>query len=554
MRPWTRAATATALLLSLVVPDTAQALEGGQRSTDPQWREVPAPVRPDSAARSAELAARDAAMAADIERLRARLERVPSEALMTQLHEQLRAINNNYGWVPETQMVYGKRSVVPMLRNQNRMPPRLLQAFVQLRDDLAARGADLIIVPLVPTPHFEAHRLVDGIDATHEYYPGWTEMTIEMLEAGLEIIDTVDEFRAEAENPILVSWANDFHTGSTGRQIAARALAERLQRYDFAQELAPNRERWTVTERERTGAMWPQRISTVNGAIESTKAHRRRTGLQAFPEGTRTWNTRKGPVALKQDAPEAMADGITSRTFGFLQLEGPNDADLRRNDLVFIGDSQLHSAVYGAGLPEFYMAAVGGRFRWGSKSWKGFSPPDIYSEVVPDTAHHPRVVVLSFLPKYFWFAYDRRSGEPQPSKYGPRPMPAFDGGNSGQPAFTGSAEMRVRVVTVSDKRDPDDLDYDEALTQTSVEVLDGPHQGATVALRYWAMAGGEWLDGVDSVQRGQTLTLTVAPWDEAIAAERALAEHMIFDETNLPMGTPAVFVTGGSLALDQLRR
>ena len=72
-----------------------------------------------------------------------------------------------------------------------------------------------------------------------------------------------------------------------------------------------------------------------------------------------------------------------------------------------IGDNGLHSAVFGSGLPSFIMNEVGGNFRWGSKSWSGFSPPEIYREVVPDSAVQPRVVVLAFLPKYFWHAYDR---------------------------------------------------------------------------------------------------------------------------------------------------
>ena len=146
---------------------------------------------------------------------------------MAELHTRLQEVYDNFGWVPESEMVYGRRSIAPMLKKQNTVPKNLIKALVQLDRDFKARGIDLIILPLVPNPHFHAHTLVDGIGPDQDYYPGWTEMTIEMLENDLEVIDTVEEFRAEAENDILVSWVNDFHTGSLGRQIAAKKLAER---------------------------------------------------------------------------------------------------------------------------------------------------------------------------------------------------------------------------------------------------------------------------------------------------------------------------------------
>ena len=101
------------------------------------------------------------------------------------------------------------------------MPKNLLAALKQLNEDFKARDIDFIFVPLVPTPQFAAHTLVDGIEANTDYYPGWTEMMIELLENDIEIVDTTEEFRAAAEDDVLVSWANDFHTGSRGRQIAA---------------------------------------------------------------------------------------------------------------------------------------------------------------------------------------------------------------------------------------------------------------------------------------------------------------------------------------------
>ena len=88
----------------------------------------------------------------------------------------------------------------PILQLRVGVPEGLLAAFVQFRNDLAARGADLVLLPLAPTPFFETHRLFDGVDAKTEIYPGWTRMMIQLLEADIEVIDTVDEFRSGAGN------------------------------------------------------------------------------------------------------------------------------------------------------------------------------------------------------------------------------------------------------------------------------------------------------------------------------------------------------------------
>jgi len=162
------------LLLPLAWAGHAVALEGAETSNHKDWRNATPHALPSAEERAAELSAREQAIAAEIDRLEQRLKAVPSEAKMRELHQKLKVIDKNFGWEPDSQMVYGRRAIDPMLRNQHTMPKNLLAAFVQLDRDLKARDVDLIILPLVPTPMFHAHTLVDGIDAEDEYYPGWT--------------------------------------------------------------------------------------------------------------------------------------------------------------------------------------------------------------------------------------------------------------------------------------------------------------------------------------------------------------------------------------------
>ena len=233
-----------------------------------------------------------------------------------------------------------------------------MKKFLQLKKDLAARGADMIIMPFAPNPQYAGHLLVDGIEADQDYYPGWSEMVIQLLENDIEVIDTVTEFRQAAGSEVQLAWPNDFHTASLGRQIAAKALAERLQRYDFARELAPNKDKWKTTQKSTNCKK--TRITTVNGAIG-----RFRTSQVA--EGARTWPSKRPNtvMALKPDAPPNLMDEVEKVQVNYLEISGPKDTSLMRTDFVMIGDSQLHSAVYGAGLPAFIMSEVGGIFPLG---------------------------------------------------------------------------------------------------------------------------------------------------------------------------------------------
>ena len=246
-------------VLGVSMMGNLNALEGGSTSTSEPWKNVTPYSKPDASTRTKEKAARQADIQAEVARLQARLKTAPSPEKMAELHGKLQTIVDNFGWEPQQEMVYGIRSAQPMLRGQNTMPKNLLSALKQLNEDFKARDIDFIFVPLVPTPQFAAHTLVDGIEADQDYYPGWTEDDDKLLEHDIEVVDTV-EIRASAEDDVLVSWANDFHTGSRGRQIAAEALAKRLQRYDFARELQKNANKAEVKEASKTGTMMPQRI------------------------------------------------------------------------------------------------------------------------------------------------------------------------------------------------------------------------------------------------------------------------------------------------------
>ncbi len=561
------------------------ALEGAKTSSDGVFRTLKPKTDVSPAMRKTELEARARAMAADKAAIQADLKKVPSADKMEELKQALQQVHKAYGWEPKSQLVYGRRSIDPMIKGQDRMPANLLKAFVQLNEDLKARGTDLILLPLAPTPHFHAHTLVDGIGPEDEYYPGWRKMVLEMIEADLEVVDSIGAFRKQAENPVLVSWANDFHTGSTGRKLAAQALRERLQRYDFIRELEGNQSQWTSEVTSRTGASLPQRILVVNGAMMSSTEYwqKKEPGLKRWeakkkgpvPEdaGLIVFKGKKGSSALRPDAPQEMIAALRKLTFQLVNLKftGSEEA-LARTELAMIGDSQLHSAVYGSGLPEFIQAELGGRFRWGSKSWSGFSPPEIYREVVPDSTVQPRVVVLAFLPKYFWHSYDRQGKvNEEANKYKPRPLPPFKGtpaapivggvvAAAAVPEAAGDdaempAELNTKVkflqVSARPTDNPAELDYDEAIMHVSAEILEGPFKGREIGLRYWVLHGGRWTQAVRA-KAGLEVPVGLTNWDQVIKQDRSLAQHQIFNDTEQDFLVPVFWATDGALSPDAL--
>ena len=84
-------------------------------------------------------------------------------------------------------------------------------------------------------------------------------------------------------------------------------------------------------------------------------------------------NTRKQP---KIDGKSVMKSGLLDKEIAAMAQRPMKRLDVVRSntvsldhryELVFVGDSQLHTAVSGTSFPAFVNAEVGGTFRWGSK-------------------------------------------------------------------------------------------------------------------------------------------------------------------------------------------
>ncbi len=543
----------TCVAIICLLPGSGFALEGAVTSRSNEWKGVPPVARPSDAVRAGELKARQDIMAKQKSYLQKRLGTAPSEAALNEMHTEMKKIKASFGWSEELKMVWGVRDIDGILQDQGEVPSGLLASLLQLKEDLAARDIDFIFIPYPPTPHYQGHLLSGKIQPNQDYTPGWTRMLLQLIENDIEVIDPIEHFRREAENPYLINWVNDFHTASHGREIAAKLLAERLQRYDFARELSGNRSKWSESMKDSKKSSFPQRNFVVNRGLRSMKT-------EDIPANQKKWHAKhpRKSMVLAPGAPD-IEGALSNRPYQYKYLKRDNVPNtLRRNDLVLIGDSQLHSAVHGAGLPEFYMREVGGLFRWGSKSWSGFDPPNIYREVVPDNAEQPRVVVLSCLVKYFWAA---------PDKYKPRKLPPIAGMSarnlngvtpSAVPVASSSngpakplgvlPKVTIRITGISQPKDPATVDYDEALLHASALIMDGPMKGAEIGVRYWAMKDGALVKHIDKLKVGHTFPVALNAWEKTVESEPGLARHMVYDDIEQDLTIPVYWVTKGPLS------
>lgn len=564
----------TALLLLLAGDAGAQAmgrrlpdvgeLEGSDRPGDKDgWRrwtkDVKMGARPDAVARAAELEARRLAIAADVARLRARLQRTPDAAAQTRIERALDELIENYGLSCRIPRAFSIRDLQAMKQRQAQAPQGLVAAYVQFKKDLEARGVDLIVVPAPPDCAVYMQQLVGGVTPRTEVWPGWTRMQLDLLENDIEVLDVLDAFRTEAASPIPVIFPNDGHTGSQGRRLMGRALAERLQRYDFARDLAPQRGKFVFEVKTQNGN------DVLSGPLYFAKGWdylKEFTGQDRPPSlPGRTLYSRRGRDGKTEWAApkrEEMVPGLNAlKAYSFQYLEVKpkltRGDEVSRLEMVFVGDSQLHTAVHGSGLPAIVGAEVGGIFRWASKSWGGFDAPGIYLHALcPDDKPPPRVVVVFHLPFKFWQKTDAK-GNPD-DEYKPRPLPPYRPGVA--PVADGlpreSFEATIRITAVSRQKDPSTVVYKEALTQSAAVVVGGPYDGKAIGVRYWTMFDRQLLKPSGSVAVGQQMEVTLQPWAQTIVADRPLDRYMVYDETGLDLDVPVYWIAKGNLAPENL--
>jgi hypothetical protein len=133
-----------------------------------------------------------------------------------------------------------------------------LPAIVDFRDQLAARGIELLLVPVPPKSVVYPDKLVGAIPVDARGRPPRLDPQLQTFYAllrqrGLEVLDLTDSFlaaRTEGADPLYCR--RDTHWSGRGIVLAAEAMARRLHQRPWARPSAPLRltARWATVSIE----------------------------------------------------------------------------------------------------------------------------------------------------------------------------------------------------------------------------------------------------------------------------------------------------------------
>lgn len=90
--------------------------------------------------------------------------------------------------------------------------------------------------------------------------------------------------------------------------------------------------------------------------------------------------------------------------------------------------------------------------------------------------------------------------------------------------------------------------------QVAAVVQNGCLKGTEIGIRYWILHKGGWTKADGQIKPGQKLQLDLAHWDQVIAKDGKLSQHMIFNDTGQGLQTPVYWVTGGAVAPGEVLR
>lgn len=110
-------------------------------------------------------------------------------------------------------------------------PVRMLDS---LNRQLRGRGIDLIVVPFPTKEAVHADQFSDQAPGDGIYAPWRHRFLLELLERDIEVIDLTSAFQQNEDDHDYIYYdAPDLHPADGGIQIAAKKIAERLQRYEI---------------------------------------------------------------------------------------------------------------------------------------------------------------------------------------------------------------------------------------------------------------------------------------------------------------------------------
>ena len=140
--------------------------------------------------------------------------------------------------------LYGPRDLDQYIETR-----RVVPALKAVSAWLKARGIDLVFVPVPKMTEVYADRIVPGVAPGTIVAPQGRRLLLELLRADVEVVDLLPAFlAARGSSPEPLYRPVDPHWAQRAMSLAAGAIAERLQRYDFVRKTRAEPPGYTTNE------------------------------------------------------------------------------------------------------------------------------------------------------------------------------------------------------------------------------------------------------------------------------------------------------------------
>ncbi|GEM_PF-5964273 len=485
--------------------------------------------RPGPEERAEELRQRAEDLQAQKTRLAERLQRRLQDR--SQLVEQLEAVRTNRG-ITEVGYLFRLGEDLDSLIENRPIAPSFMEAMKHLQAQLAERGTDLILMPIPHQGIVYAHRMQENLDAKSCIHPAYTEGLIQLIDAGIEVVDVLDEFRAFEdvsfpEHPGTkagVLHPGDHHWTSAGMDLGNKILAERLQRYAFCRsyfqraEFSPS-QGWT-------------KAGLATSLVGKNKIPRESKQVNYDP----AWGLPRFQMVYDR---KYQSNLNTTQSWEEQRAESKRLKKLRSPPMypIYItGDSMCYHKSGGTmtsffsantGLPRG-MAKIKGK-KGGSNKGSFLTSMALHSQ--KQTPPWPRVMV---------FVY--RMGPMFVDEWPKVELPALAKKAQAPGPFGKQLQnLPVTLTEVSETTPPNETAYAEAMTVMVATVNAGPHKGKKVLLHLQSMKEFKLLPAAH-YRVGEKLIVSGGEYDQLIRQDKELAAIQTFDDT-MDFTSPRFIVT-----------
>lgn len=222
------------------------------------------------------------------------------------------------GLVGESQWLFFRRGMESVLGGDigaQAKPYSPQQAIQEFREILEGNEVNFLFVPIPNKSEIYPEKVSasDSIWRQKILNPWGRKFLLELQENGTEVMDLLPPFLAQQRDTLYQK--RDTHWNTKGMLIAAKALAKRIQQYDWYKDAKPNTKRFTTQETSyvRLGDI----VERLPSALQAQHVADTLQGTRVFVQDTLPYSgPRHAPILLIGDSFTGVMESVDCRNAG----------------------------------------------------------------------------------------------------------------------------------------------------------------------------------------------------------------------------------------------